>query len=110
LLTSYAVRRSGIAGLTLHYLSFEAMRELAQGTAAVIDGIDRLNSTQQAADDKWQSGCGGAVKLWAAANLWARWWKCTAISPACPPQGTVLARSGGNRRSRLSQIHSICSS
>jgi hypothetical protein len=55
--------------LTLHYLSFEAMRELAHGPAALIDDIDRLNSTQQAAYEKWQSGCGGAVKLWAAANL-----------------------------------------
>src|SRR6266704_1991699 len=39
--------------------------------------------------------------LWAAADLWARWGKRGAFSPACP-QGTALARSGGNRRSRLS--------
>jgi hypothetical protein len=51
-----AVPRSGISGLTLtlHYLSFECMREPAQGVAAVIDYIDRLNSMQQAAYEKCQ--------------------------------------------------------
>jgi spore maturation protein CgeB len=33
----------------LHYLSFESMRELAQGVVAVIDDIERLNSMQKAA-------------------------------------------------------------
>ena len=53
-----AVLRSGIAGLTLglHYLSFEAMREHAQDVAAVIDDIERLNSLQQAAYEKCESG------------------------------------------------------
>jgi glycosyltransferase involved in cell wall biosynthesis len=49
-----------IAGLPLtpglHYLSFESMRELAQGVAAVIDDIARLNSMQQAAYEKCESG------------------------------------------------------
>jgi glycosyltransferase involved in cell wall biosynthesis len=33
----------------LHYLSYESMRELAQGVAAAIDDLARLNSMQQAA-------------------------------------------------------------
>jgi glycosyltransferase involved in cell wall biosynthesis len=33
----------------LHYLSFETMRELAQGIVAVIDDTERLNSMQKAA-------------------------------------------------------------
>ena len=45
-----------IAGLPLtqelHYLSFESMRELAQGVAAVIYDLARLNSMQQAAYEK----------------------------------------------------------
>jgi glycosyltransferase involved in cell wall biosynthesis len=40
----------------LHYLSFESMRELALGVAAVIDDIERLNSLQQAAYEKCESG------------------------------------------------------
>jgi glycosyltransferase involved in cell wall biosynthesis len=36
----------------LDYLSFESMRELAQGVAAVIDDIERLNCMQQAAYEK----------------------------------------------------------
>jgi glycosyltransferase involved in cell wall biosynthesis len=36
----------------LHYLSFGSMRELAQGVAAMIDDIDRLNALQQAAYEK----------------------------------------------------------
>jgi hypothetical protein len=32
-----------------HYLSFESMRELAQGVAAVLEDIELLNSLQQAA-------------------------------------------------------------
>jgi glycosyltransferase involved in cell wall biosynthesis len=51
-----AAIRGGIAGLPLtpglHYLSFESMRELAQGVAAMIDDIGRLNSLQQAAYEK----------------------------------------------------------
>ena len=39
----------------LHYLSFESMRELAQGVAAVIDDIALLNSLQQAAYEKCES-------------------------------------------------------
>ena len=49
-----------IAGLPLtpglDYLSFESMRELAQGVAAVIDDIERLNSMQQAAYEKCNAG------------------------------------------------------
>jgi polysaccharide biosynthesis protein PslH len=40
----------------LDYLSFESMRELAQGVAAVIDDIERLNSMQQAAYEKCNAG------------------------------------------------------
>ncbi len=39
----------------LDYLCFESMRELAQGVAAVIDDIERLNSLQQAAYQKCKS-------------------------------------------------------
>ena len=48
-----AAIRGSMTGLPLtaglHYLSFESMRELAQGVSAVIDDIERLNSLQQAA-------------------------------------------------------------
>jgi glycosyltransferase involved in cell wall biosynthesis len=48
-----AAIRGSMTGLPLtrglHYLSFESMPELAQGVAAVIDDIERLNSMQQAA-------------------------------------------------------------
>ena len=40
----------------LHYLSFELMRELAQGVAAAIDDIEGLNCMQQAAYEKCESG------------------------------------------------------
>jgi hypothetical protein len=40
----------------LDYLSFETMRELAQGVAAVIDDIERLNSLQKAAYEKCNTG------------------------------------------------------
>ena len=39
--------------------------------------------------------------LWAAADLWASGGKRAAFSMACP-WGSALARSGGNRRRRLS--------
>jgi glycosyltransferase involved in cell wall biosynthesis len=49
----------GIAGLPLRpgldYLSFETMRELAQGVAAAIDEIERLNSLQRAAYKKCEN-------------------------------------------------------
>ena len=55
--------RSDIAGLLLtpltlglHYLCFESMWELAQGVAAVIDDIERLNSMQQAAYEQCHTG------------------------------------------------------
>jgi polysaccharide biosynthesis protein PslH len=55
-----ATIRGGIAGLPLtpglHYLSFASVRELAQGVVAVIDDIQRLNSLQQAAYEKCESG------------------------------------------------------
>jgi glycosyltransferase involved in cell wall biosynthesis len=55
-----AAIRGSMAGLPLtqglDYLSFESMRELAQGVAAVIDDIERLNSLQQAAYEKCESG------------------------------------------------------
>jgi polysaccharide biosynthesis protein PslH len=51
-----AAIKGSIAGLPLtpglHYLSFGSMRELAEGIAAVIDDIKRLNSLQQAAYEK----------------------------------------------------------
>jgi hypothetical protein len=55
-----AAIRGSIAGLPLtpgvHYLSFESMRKLAQGVAAVIDDIARLNSLQQTAYEKCETG------------------------------------------------------
>jgi hypothetical protein len=55
-----AALRGSIAGLPLtpgvHYLSFESMQELAQGAAAVIDDIARLNSLQQTAYEICQTG------------------------------------------------------
>jgi polysaccharide biosynthesis protein PslH len=54
-----AAVKGGIAGLPLtpdvHYMSFESMRELAQGVATVIDDIKRLNSLQRAAYDNCES-------------------------------------------------------
>jgi polysaccharide biosynthesis protein PslH len=51
-----AAIRGSMAGLPLteglDYLSFESMRELAQGVAAVIDDLERLNCIQQAAYEK----------------------------------------------------------
>jgi hypothetical protein len=55
-----AAIKGSMAGLPLmqglDYLSFESMRELAQGVAAVIDDLERLNSLQQAAYEKCDSG------------------------------------------------------
>ena len=55
-----AAIRGSMAGLPLtpglDYLSFESMRELAQGVAAVIDDLARLNSMQQAAYEKCNIG------------------------------------------------------
>jgi glycosyltransferase involved in cell wall biosynthesis len=55
-----AAIRGSMAGLPLtpglHYLSFASMRELAQGVAAMIDDIERLNSMQQAAYEKCNLG------------------------------------------------------
>jgi glycosyltransferase involved in cell wall biosynthesis len=55
-----AAIRGSIAGLPLtagpHYLSFKSMWELAQGVAAVIDDIERLNSLQQSAYEKCDTG------------------------------------------------------
>jgi hypothetical protein len=55
-----AAIRGSVAGLPLapglHYLLFESMRELAQGVVAVIDDVERLNSLQQAAYEKCDTG------------------------------------------------------
>ena len=55
-----AAIKGSIEGLPLmpgtHYLSFESMRELAQGVAAVIDDFGRLNSLQQAAYKRCEVG------------------------------------------------------
>jgi glycosyltransferase involved in cell wall biosynthesis len=55
-----AAIRGSIAGLPLtpglDYLSFESIRELAHGVAAVIDNTERLNSLQRAAYEKCKSG------------------------------------------------------
>jgi glycosyltransferase involved in cell wall biosynthesis len=55
-----AAIRGSMAGLPLtqrlDFLSFESMRELAQGVAAVIDDIEQLNSLQQAAYEKCNAG------------------------------------------------------
>jgi polysaccharide biosynthesis protein PslH len=40
----------------LDYLSFESMRQLAHGVAAVLDDIERLNSLQRTAYEKCDSG------------------------------------------------------
>ncbi len=54
-----AALKGSIAGLPLtpgvDYLSYETMRELAQGVVAVIDDVGRLNSLQQAAYEKCAS-------------------------------------------------------
>jgi glycosyltransferase involved in cell wall biosynthesis len=55
-----AAIRGSISGLPLtpglDYLSFESMRELGEGVVALIDDIERLNSMQQAAYKKCESG------------------------------------------------------
>jgi polysaccharide biosynthesis protein PslH len=55
-----AAIRGSTVGLPLiqgvDYLSFASMRELAQGVAAVIDDIERLNSMQRAAYEKCNAG------------------------------------------------------
>jgi len=55
-----AAIRGSMVGLPLtqglDYLSFDSMRELAQGVAAAIDDIERLNSLQQAAYEKCNAG------------------------------------------------------
>jgi glycosyltransferase involved in cell wall biosynthesis len=55
-----AAIRGSMVGLPLtqglEYLSFESMRELAEGIATVIDDIERLNSMQQAAYKKCNTG------------------------------------------------------
>jgi hypothetical protein len=55
-----AAIKGSIAGLPLtpetDYLSFGSMRELAEGVASVIDNIERLNSLQQAAYEKYDKG------------------------------------------------------
>ena len=55
-----AAIRGSMTGLPLtpglDYLSFESMRELAQGVAAMIDDIERLNSMQQAAYEQCDTG------------------------------------------------------
>jgi glycosyltransferase involved in cell wall biosynthesis len=55
-----AAIRGSMTGLPLtqglDYLSFESMRQLAQGVAAVIDDVERLNSLQRAAYEKCENG------------------------------------------------------
>lgn len=55
-----AALSGSIAGLPLtsglHYLSFQSIRELAEGVAAVIDDVGRLNSLQEAAYEKCYTG------------------------------------------------------
>jgi polysaccharide biosynthesis protein PslH len=55
-----AAMKGSMAGLPLtpglHYLSFDSMWKLAQGIAAVIDDIARLNSMQQAAYEQCHTG------------------------------------------------------
>jgi glycosyltransferase involved in cell wall biosynthesis len=55
-----AAIKGSIAGLPvtagLHYFSYESMRELAEGVAAVIDDTERLDSMQRAAYSKCESG------------------------------------------------------
>jgi glycosyltransferase involved in cell wall biosynthesis len=55
-----AAIKGSIAGLPImpemDYLSFESMAELAQGVVAVIDDVERLNSLQQAAYEKCDTG------------------------------------------------------
>ena len=55
-----AAIKGSIAGLPLapglHYLSFESMRELAEGIGTVINDIKRLNFLQQAAYERCSTG------------------------------------------------------
>jgi polysaccharide biosynthesis protein PslH len=55
-----AAMKGSMAGLPLtpglHYLSFDSMRNLAQGIAAAIDDISRLNFMQQAAYERCDTG------------------------------------------------------
>ena len=55
-----AAIRDGIAGLPLtpglDYLSFDTMRELAQGILGLIDDTERLNALQRAAYEKCENG------------------------------------------------------
>jgi polysaccharide biosynthesis protein PslH len=55
-----AAMKGSMAGLPLtpglHYLSFDSMWKLAQGIAAVIDDIARLNSMQQGAYEQCDTG------------------------------------------------------
>jgi glycosyltransferase involved in cell wall biosynthesis len=55
-----AAIKGAIAGLSLtpevHYLSFDSMKELAQGVATVIDDIERLNFIQRGAYEKCNTG------------------------------------------------------
>jgi polysaccharide biosynthesis protein PslH len=57
--TPIAAIKDSIAGLPLiqglDYLSFESMRELAEGVAAAVDDIERLNSMQHAAYKKCEN-------------------------------------------------------
>jgi polysaccharide biosynthesis protein PslH len=84
-----AAIRGGIAGLPLtpglHYLSFQSMRELAQGVATMIDDIGRLNSLQQAAYEK----CNAAFD-WSNRGRTL----CGAIQQAVNRQRAAHTRSG----------------
>jgi glycosyltransferase involved in cell wall biosynthesis len=55
-----AAIKGSTAGLPLtpglHYLSFDSMRELAQGIAGVIDDLARLNRMQEAAYEQCETG------------------------------------------------------
>lgn len=57
--TPIAAVTDSMAGLPLvqglHYLSFESMRELAEGVAAAVDDIERLNFMQHAAYEKCEN-------------------------------------------------------
>ncbi len=90
-----AAIRDSMTGLPLtpgpDYLSFESMRELAQGVAAVIDDFARLNSMQQAAYEKCNIGFDWSDR---GQTL------CDAIQQAVNRQRTAHARRSASGASR----------
>jgi hypothetical protein len=96
-----AAIEGSMAGLPLtpglDCLSFESMRELAQGVAAVIDDLDRLNYMQQAAYEKCNAGFDWSDR---GRTL------CDAIQQALNRQRSACARKSVDERMVGCQHHS----